>query len=114
MLLDRINEGGPFFMWPIVFTFIILVALFVKQLITKSDKAHTITLISNISLFILAWGILGSVIGLIQAFDTIEGAGSISQGVMAGGLKIAFLTTVFGLFTFIFGRLFIIILNLKK
>ncbi|WP_339662658.1 MotA/TolQ/ExbB proton channel family protein [Croceibacter atlanticus] len=114
MLLDRINEGGPFFMWPIVFIFIILVALFIRQIVTKANKDHTITLLSNISLFILAWGILGSVIGLIQAFDAIEGAGSVSQGVMAGGLKIAFLTTVFGLFTFIFGRLFIIILNLKK
>ena len=53
MLLDRINEGGPFFMWPIVFIFIILVALFVRQLVTKANKDHTITLLSNISLFIL-------------------------------------------------------------
>lgn len=114
MLLDRIQEGGPFFMWPIVIVFIIIVALFVRQMITKADKAHTITLLSNISLFILSWGLLGSVIGLIQAFDAIEGLGEVSQGMMAGGLKIAFLTTVFGLVTFIFGRLFILILNLMK
>jgi len=114
MLLDRIQEGGPFFMWPIVIVLIIIVALFVRQMITKADKAHTITLLSNISLFILSWGFLGSVIGLIQAFDAIEGLGEVSQGMMAGGLKIAFLTTVFGLVTFIFGRLFILILNLMK
>ena len=114
MLLDRIQEGGPFFMWPIVIVFIILVALFVRQLITKADKLHTITLLSNISLFILSWGILGSVIGLIEAFDAIESVGDVSQGMMAGGLKVALLCTVFALFTFIFGRLFILILNLKK
>lgn len=101
-------------MWPIVIVFIILVALFVRQLITKADKAHTITLISNISLFILSWGILGSVIGLVQAFDALESMESISQGMMAGGLKVALICTVFALFTFIVGRLFIIILNIKK
>lgn len=101
-------------MWPIVITFIVLVALFVRQLVTKVDKQHTITLLSNISLFILSWGVLGSVLGLIQAFDAIESMESISQGVMAGGLKIAFLTTLFGLVTFIFGRTFILILNIKK
>ena len=114
MLLDRIQEGGPFFMWPIVIVFIVIVALFVRQFLTKADKAQTIVLISNISLFILSWGILGSVIGLIEAFDAVEGLGEVSQGMMAGGLKIAFVTTVFGLVTFIFGRLFILILNLMK
>ena len=113
-MLDRINEGGPVFMWPIVIVFIIVVALFVRQLIIKGDKQHTITLLSNLTTFILAWGALGSVIGMIEAFDSIEFAGDVSQGVMAGGLKVAFLTLVFGLVTFIFGRLFILILNLKK
>ncbi|MEH6658376.1 MotA/TolQ/ExbB proton channel family protein [Leeuwenhoekiella marinoflava] len=113
-MLDRIQEGGPFFMWPIVIVFIILVALFVRQLVTKADKAHTIILLSNISLFILSWGLLGSVIGLIEAFDAVERLGDVSQGMMAGGLKIAFLTTVFGLVTFIAGRLFILILTIKK
>lgn len=114
IMLDRIQEGGPVFMWPIVIVFIIIVALFIRQLVTKSDKAHTVTLLTNITTFILAWGFLGSVIGLIEAFDSIEAVGDVSQGMMAGGLKIAFLTTVFGLFTFIVGRLFILVLNLKK
>lgn len=114
MLFDRINEGGPLFMWPIVITFIVLVALFVRQLITKPDKQHTITLLSNISLFILSWGVLGSVLGLIQVFDTIERIEDLSDGLIAGGIKITFLTILFGLVTFIFGRVFILILNLKK
>ncbi len=114
MLLDRIQEGGPFFMWPIVIVFIVIVALFVRQLIIKSEKAHTITLLSNISLFILSWGLLGSVIGLIEAFDAVESMDAVSRGMMAGGLKVALLCTVFGLFTFIIARLFILILNLKK
>ena len=113
MLFDRINEGGPFFMWPIVIVFIILVVLFVRQLLTKADIAKTISLLSNISLLILSWGFLGSVIGLIEAFDAIQSMDQVSQGMMAGGLKVALLNAVFGLAVFIFGRLFILILNLR-
>ena len=42
-------------------------------------------------------GFLGTVIGMIQAFDSIQSAGDISPTVVAGGIKVALLTTVFGL-----------------
>ena len=42
-------------------------------------------------------GFLGTVIGLIQAFDSIEAAGDISPNVVAGGMKVALITTVGGL-----------------
>jgi biopolymer transport protein ExbB len=42
-------------------------------------------------------GFLGTVIGLIDAFDSIEAAGDISPNVVAGGMKIALITTVGGL-----------------
>jgi len=53
-----------------------------------------------ISLFIAIapmLGFLGTVIGMVQAFDDIETAGDISPTVVAGGMKVALLTTVFGL-----------------
>jgi biopolymer transport protein ExbB len=53
-----------------------------------------------ISLFIALapmLGFLGTVIGMIQAFDMIEAAGDISPTLVAGGIKVALLTTVFGL-----------------
>ncbi len=42
-------------------------------------------------------GFLGTVVGMIQAFDAIEAAGDISPTLVAGGIKVALLTTVFGL-----------------
>ena len=42
-------------------------------------------------------GFLGTVIGMIQAFDAIQAAGDISPNVVAGGMKVALLTTVGGL-----------------
>lgn len=56
--------------------------------------------LSWISLFIAlapSLGFLGTVIGMIQAFDKIQQVGDISPTVVAGGMKVALLTTVFGL-----------------
>ena len=56
--------------------------------------------VSWISLFIALapmLGFMGTVIGMIQAFDDIAAAGDISPTVVASGIKVALLTTVFGL-----------------
>ena len=53
-----------------------------------------------ISLFIAiapSLGFLGTVVGMIQAFDAIQAAGDISPNVVAGGMKVALITTVGGL-----------------
>ena len=42
-------------------------------------------------------GFMGTVIGMIGAFDSIEAAGDISPSLVAGGIKVALLTTVSGL-----------------
>jgi biopolymer transport protein ExbB len=62
-----------------------------------------------ISLFIAIapmLGFMGTVIGMIQAFDTIEIVGDISPSVVAGGIKVALLTTVFGLIVAIILQIF--------
>ena len=55
---------------------------------------------SWITLFIAlapSLGFFGTVIGLVQAFDTIEQVGDISPTVVAGGMKVALITTIYGL-----------------
>ena len=42
-------------------------------------------------------GFLGTVIGMVQAFDDIQRAGDISPTVVAGGMKVALITTIFGI-----------------
>jgi len=51
-------------------------------------------------------GFLGTVIGMIVAFDNIQRAGDISPTLVAGGIKIALITTVFGLIVAIILQLF--------
>lgn len=65
--------------------------------------------ISWISLFIALapmLGFMGTVIGMISAFDSIEAAGDISPTLVAKGIKQALLTTVFGLIVAIILQIF--------
>ncbi|WGH74317.1 MotA/TolQ/ExbB proton channel family protein [Tenacibaculum tangerinum] len=65
--------------------------------------------ISWISLFIALapmLGFMGTVIGMIGAFDAIAVANDISPAVVAGGIKVALLTTVFGLVVAIILQIF--------
>lgn len=113
--VDRFNEGGPFFMslilicFILAFVFLILGFFNMKKNLPKSKKMTSLA--SDVSILGLVFGFLGSTIGMIQAFDAIGAIGDISQGVMASGLKVAFLTTVFGCVTFILPRIGIIILK---
>jgi len=62
-----------------------------------------------ISLFIAIapmLGFMGTVIGMITAFDRIEEVGDINPSIVAGGIKVALLTTVFGLITAIILQIF--------
>lgn len=62
-----------------------------------------------ISLFIALapmLGFLGTVVGMIQAFDKIEKEGDISPTVVASGIKVALLTTVAGLIVAIILQIF--------
>ena len=51
-------------------------------------------------------GFLGTVIGMVMAFDTIEKAGDISPTVVAGGMKVALITTIFGIVVALILQLF--------
>ena len=65
--------------------------------------------VSWISLFIALapmLGFMGTVIGMIQAFDKIQSAGGMDATLVAGGIKVALLTTVFGLIVAIILQVF--------
>ena len=62
-----------------------------------------------ISLFIALspmLGFMGTVVGMIQAFDQIQAAGDISPTLVAGGIKVALLTTLAGLISAVILQLF--------
>ena len=94
--LDRIDEGLDN----------------VEKAVTSYGGVQMARLENNltwIGLFIAlapSFGFLGTVVGMVQAFDDIEVAGDISPTVVAGGMKVALLTTIFGLIAAIILQIF--------
>lgn len=73
------------------------------------QSGHLENGMSWISLFIALapmLGFMGTVVGMIAAFDAIEAAGDIAPSLVAGGMKIALLTTVAGLIAAVILQLF--------
>ena len=51
-------------------------------------------------------GFLGTVIGMVMAFDNIRVAGDISATIVASGMKVALITTIFGIIVALVLQLF--------
>lgn len=51
-------------------------------------------------------GFMGTVVGMVAAFDSIQAAGDISPTLVAGGIKVALLTTLLGLIVAVILQLF--------
>lgn len=51
-------------------------------------------------------GFLGTVIGMVMAFDNIQTAGDIGPTIVAAGMKVALITTIFGIITAVILQLF--------
>ncbi|KJD33170.1 membrane protein [Tamlana nanhaiensis] len=114
-MLQRFYEGGPLFMSLILICLLLSILFIVLGFINlkknKDASKKYLRLTIDSSLLGLVLGFLGSVIGLIMAFDSVEAMGSPSPEVFAGGLKISLLTATFGLFSFVVSRFGILILR---
>ncbi len=109
--MHLLEEGGPLFMYSLLLLFILCIALIIISLWKKEHRQKNKELLGSIGLFALVFGFLGQVLGLIGAFDAIEMVGDVSPTILAGGLKISFLTSAFGALVFLVARFGIILLT---
>lgn len=58
-------------------------------------------------------GFLGTVIGMVMAFDNIQMAGDISPTIVASGMKVALITTIFGIIVALILQLFYNYINTR-
>ena len=115
-LFNRFMEGGALFMSLVLICLLISIYFTVKSLlniktnieISKKMLKH----ISDSGTLGLALGVMGAFIGLITAFDVLEATGEADPSIIAGGLKVALLSPLFGLFTFSVSKLAILILRI--
>ena len=117
-LINRFMEGGALFMSLILICLLILIYFTIKSILTlKTNKEISKKMLKHISdsgALGLALGVMGSFIGLITAFDVIEATGGAEPTILSGGLKVALLSTLFGLFTFSVSKLAILILRIVQ
>lgn len=105
--------GGPFFMGILTIVLIVMVAwtiyhilpVLLNKEIHLVKKAAKLKHIKTIGTFGLVTGILGQLIGLSAAFDAIERAKDISPNLIAGGLKVSTIVTLYGLLIFLLSLL---------
>ena len=94
-MFDYFFAGGPLFMGLLTLVFIALflgVKKFPHQLNTLGQLA-------------LALGLLGTCLGLFEAFKAVEASEGVSQTIWAGGLKNALIPTLYSLVLYILSRL---------
>ncbi|MDX9697526.1 MAG: MotA/TolQ/ExbB proton channel family protein [Bacteroidales bacterium] len=113
-LINKFNEGGPFFTYPVLIILIVILVLFIKGLMDKTDNSKTISLLSSFGWFAIAWAFLGRTFGLVVAFDNISAHGELTVNLLAEGLKMALINPILGIFVFIIARAGIITLTLVK
>tara|TARA_B100001109_G_scaffold227654_1_gene202426 strand:- start:832 stop:1221 length:390 start_codon:yes stop_codon:yes gene_type:complete len=115
-LFDRFLEGGVLFMSLILICLLISIFFTLKSILKiKTDKEASKKILKHISdsgTLGLALGVMGAFIGLVSAFDVLEATGAAEPSIIAGGLKVALLSPLFGLFTFSVSKLSILILRI--
>ena len=116
-LFNRFLEGGALFMSLILICLLLSIFFTVKSVFNIKTNIEVskkmLKLISVSGSLGLAIGVMGAFIGLITAFDVLEASGGAEPAIIAGGLKVALLSPLFGLFTFSVSRLSILILKNK-
>ena len=115
-LINRFMEGGAFFMSLILICLLISIYFTAKSFLNiKSNVEISKKMLKHISdsgTLGLALGVMGAFLGLITAFDVLEATGEAQPGIIAGGLKVALLSPLFGLLTFSLSKLAILILRI--
>jgi biopolymer transport protein ExbB/TolQ len=96
--------GGVLFMGILSFLFLVVIVLagwktyqlFLAIPPSEKRKKRGLPEILQVGTFALFIGVLGQVIGLFEAFKAMEGMESVSLPLLAGGLKVSTITTLYG------------------
>jgi biopolymer transport protein ExbB/TolQ len=112
--------GGALFMGILTSLLVVMLAVSIYFLLgissgkarDKSNFRHQLTYIKSVGLFTMITGILGQLIGLMQAFKAIEQVNDISPAILAGGLKVSMITTLYGILIYLLSILIWFLLDL--
>ena len=103
-MIDLFLQGGVLTMSLLTFLLICVVIAFSKK--QKILKA--------LGLLAFIVGLLSAVLGLYSAFSVIEQVGNASPSIIAGGIKVAFTSLIYGLTIFVISLVMDVIVKIKN
>ena len=115
-IIEKMNEGGAVFTYPILATGIVITIYFVKALRNKLKTNGLTKLVANYGWFAFGWGNLGCAVGVIAAFDTLktktyDELAILFANQLHDGLRIVMICSLLAAFVFSLSRLYIVVLN---
>jgi len=118
---SEIWNAMGFMRWPLTFSLgaVLVLALWSSYKLFRpgaSPDRHTKAWLDGILFwggFAVICGVLGTLVGIIIAAQAIEAAGDVSTTLVWGGIKVAMLTSVFGMLILGFAALLWFVLQLR-
>ena len=120
-LLELYKMGGWQFMGMLTILALVIIGFCAKKVIdlfltTKKSPPKLkwgLNYIRSLGLLALVVGVFGQVLGLFEAFQAIEEIKEVPPSLLAGGLKVSSITTIYGFIIYIFSYLGWFLLNLR-
>ena len=112
-MIDTIWTAMGFARWPLTFSLVVVLclALFSGYRLFRPQATpdlRTKAFVDAILFwggFAVIWGVLGTLIGITIAAQAIEAAGAVSTTLVWGGIKVALLTSLFGMLILVIAAL---------
>jgi biopolymer transport protein ExbB/TolQ len=113
IMTNLFYEGGPLFMGILTLILLVILIMGVTNGVAVSKNSsedndglmRRLSRIKSVGLFALVFGILGQLIGLYSGFVQIQAMGNVSPAILAGGIKVSMITTIYGVIIFLIAYL---------
>ncbi len=113
-MIELFKTGGPLFMGILTLEFIGVFFFAIRYSIKGEAKKSDLNLIRSTGVLALVTGVFAQLLGLFSAFNAIEAAGSVSPTLLASGLKVSMITTLYGALIFLISYLVWFFYKLRK
>ncbi|UXP33143.1 MotA/TolQ/ExbB proton channel family protein [Reichenbachiella agarivorans] len=108
-MVDLFYMGGSLFMGILTLLLLVIIVVMTIQVVVmlkqKESFSMDLGIIKSIGTFAMVFGVLGQFIGLYAAFQSIEVVGQVSQALLASGLKVSSITSIYGILIFLISYL---------
>lgn len=110
-MIELFQMGGMLFMSILTIELGVVVYFVVQGILNNESNTSKI---KSAGLLAAMSGILGQLIGLFDAFQAIQIVGTVSPAILAAGLKVSMITTIYGVIIYLIAILASLILKVKS